>query len=102
MYTITMCKLSLLWMCALIWSVSVAVSPLPPQNGNKRNNVDCTGPIVFSSTGSGTIHSDGLVSYKKNLVNLTVTWESDIGVFTCVCSGLYQFSFSGSTEGNTR
>lgn len=97
-----MYKLSVLWLCALLWSVGVAVTPLPPRPGEKNTNVDCTGPIIFSSTGSGTIHSTGLVSYKENLVNLAVTWERDVGVFTCTCSGLYQFSFSGSTEGDTR
>lgn len=96
-----MYKTSLLGLSALLWAAALAVTPLPPrQPGN--NNVDCLGPIAFSSTGSGVVHSTGLVAYKNNLVNLAVTWDREIGVFTCACTGLYQFSFSGATEGNTR
>lgn len=98
-----MYKTSVLWLCTLIWSGGLAVSPLSPRVPEKPTNVDCTGPIAFSSTGSGTVHSTGLVTYKRNIVSLAVvSWDREVGVFTCSCSGLYQFSFSGSTEGNTR
>jgi hypothetical protein len=96
-----MYKIILLGLSALFWTIGLAVTPLPPRQSGK-NNIDCLGPIAFSTTGSGIVHSTGLVAYKNNLVNLAVTWDREVGVFTCVCSGLYQFSFSGSTEENTR
>lgn len=96
-----MYKTSLLGLSALFWATGLAVIPLPPRKP-ENNNIDCSGPIAFSTTGSGTVHSSGLVGYKNNLVNLAATWDREIGVFTCACSGLYQFSFSGATEGNTR
>lgn len=82
-------------------SVSLAVTPLPPRQMTNKN-IDCGGPIAFSATGSGSVHSTGLIAYKKNVLNLAVTWDREVGVFTCVCPGLYQFSFSGSTDENTR
>ncbi|KAF0767007.1 C1q domain-containing protein [Aphis craccivora] len=97
-----MYKTSVLWLCTLLWSVGLAVTPIPSRSPDKNNNVDCTGPIAFSSTGSTSVHSTGLVAFKQNVVNLAVTWDREVGVFTCACSGLYQFSFSGSTEENTR
>lgn len=93
-------KISVLCMWVLFYSVALAVSPLPSRQ--KNQNIDCTGPIAFSSTGSGSVLSTGLVTYKQNIVNLAVTWDREVGVFTCSCSGVYQFSFSGSTEDNTR
>lgn len=98
-----MYKTSVLWLCALMWSGGIAVTPLPPRSPEKTVYTDCTGPIAFSSTGSGSVHSTGLATYKHNVVSLAaVSWDREVGVFTCSCSGLYQFSFSGSTEGNTR
>lgn len=98
-----MYKSSVLWLCALMWSGGLAVTPLPPRSPDKPTYVDCSGHIAFSSTGSGTVHSTGLAAYKHNVVSLaSVSWDREVGVFTCSCSGLYQFSFSGSTEGNTR
>lgn len=82
-------------------SVSLAVIPLPPRKSTDKT-IDCGGPIAFSATGSGSVHSTGLVAYKKNILNLAVTWDREVGVFTSACPGLYQFSFSGSTEENTR
>lgn len=95
-----MYAISFLWLCALFWSSGLTVTPLPSRTNNA--NIDCTGPIAFSSTGSGSVHSTGIAAFKKNVVNLAVTWDREVGVFTCTCSGLYQFSFSGSTEENTR
>lgn len=97
-----MYSIILLGLSAVFWTIGLAVTPLPPRQSGNNNNIDCLGPIAFSTTGSEIVHSTGLVAYKNNLVNLSVTWDREIGVFTCACSGLYQFSFSGSTEGNTR
>jgi len=97
-----MYKTIVLCLFALLWSFGLTVNVLPPRTLEKDTNIDCTGPIAYSATGSGSIHSSGLVTYKHNIVGLTVTWEREVGVFTCTCSGLYQFSFSGFTEKNTR
>jgi len=98
-----MYQTSVLWLLfTLLWSDGLAVTPVPSRSPEKNTNIDCTGPIAFSSTGSTSVHSTGLAAYKQNIVNLAVTWDREVGVFTCSCSGLYQFSFSGSTEDNTR
>lgn len=95
-------KICVLWLCPLLWTVGLAVTPLPPRSTTNKNTIDCTGPIAFSSTGSGPVHSTGLVAYKESIVSLAVTWDREVGVFTCGCSGLYQFSFSGFTEDSMR
>ncbi|XP_050420921.1 uncharacterized protein LOC126833548 [Adelges cooleyi] len=99
-----MCALRLLLVSAvLFWSVSVAVVPLPPsRNSPKQLAADCNGVLAFSATGSGPVHSSGIVAYKNGVVNLASTWDRELGVFTVACSGVYQFSFSGATDRNAR
>lgn len=98
-----MSRTCVLWLFVLLWwSASLAVNPLPPKTPEKIASIDCTGLIAYSATGSGPVHPTGIVAYKHSVISLAVTWDREVGVFTCVCSGLYQFSFSGSTEDNTR
>ncbi|XP_050546569.1 uncharacterized protein LOC126908480 [Daktulosphaira vitifoliae] len=93
----------LFWVCLLLlFPVTFAVEPLPPRNLAKQTNTDCTGLIAFSASGSGAVLPTGIVTYKHGLVNLSSSWDKELGVFTVACAGLYQFSFSAYTENNVR
>lgn len=90
------------WSFAALLSAALAANPLPPKTSGKNPKIDCNGPIAFAATGSGTVHPTGLVAYRTKVVGLSDTWDRELGVFTCACTGLYQFSFTGATKEDTR
>ncbi|XP_025415289.1 uncharacterized protein LOC112686999 isoform X2 [Sipha flava] len=62
-----MYKIILLGLSALFWTIGLAVTPLPPRQSGK-NNIDCLGPIAFSTTGSGIVHSTGSTEENTRMV----------------------------------
>lgn len=63
---------------------------------------DCRGVVGFSAVGALTVRDTGILSFKTTFLNYENSFVNEVGTYTCQCPGLYQVTFTGVCETNSK
>ncbi|KAK6623875.1 hypothetical protein RUM43_004824 [Polyplax serrata] len=102
--------MQLLWvLLSLLVAVKSAVPDGPRLEGSKRfaQTVDCNGAVVFSAVTipkkpSSASEKDRIINFDSSLIDKSVGFSRESGIFTTHCPGLYQFTFTATGDTSSR
>ncbi|EEB14374.1 conserved hypothetical protein [Pediculus humanus corporis] len=105
--------MQLLWFLVgllVVVVVNAAVPEGPRIEGSKRltQTVDCNGAVVFSAvstpetTSPASSDKNQIINFDTSLIDKSVGFGRESGIFTTHCPGLYQFTFTATGDASSR